>query len=196
MFRSSIIRVFLALAAAAAIVTYFGVPYISDALTAGYRVHSEHRARALLLSSEGALRDFAARHDRIGQRAYLATVLAGNAWVQGLVICRSDGTVNSQTERAPSGTVCRSEQAARDESNRLIQTTDGRLQITDYELADTGQPPLRAVVVQDLGFADWSRSGWRGFVVAFVGLSALGLALLVSVVIWWLLRRWAQCTNG
>ena len=47
------------------------------------------------------------------------------------------------------------------------------------------------MAVQDLGLADSSQSGWRGFVVAFVGLSALGLALVVSLVIWWLLRRWA-----
>ena len=73
----------------------------------------------------------------------------------------------------------------------LIQTIAGQLQISDYEITGAGQAPFRAIAVQDLGFADWSKSGWRGFVVAFVGLSALGLALLVSFVIWWLLRRWA-----
>ncbi len=191
MFRNSIIRVFLVLAAVAAIVTYFGVPYISDALSAAYRVQAEHRARSFLHSGELTVRDLIRRHDRAGLRAYLAASLQGNKWVQSLVICRADGTVLSQMERAPTGFTCRPEQVARDESNRLVQATVGRMQISDYEISGTGEVPTRAVVVQDLGFADWSRTGWRGFVVAFVGLSGLGLALVVSVVIWWLLRRWA-----
>ena len=192
MFRNSIIRVFLVLAAAAAIVTYFGVPYISDALSAGYRVQAEHRARAFLRTNEAMVRSLLGQRDRAALRAFLASTLQGNKWVQGMVICRADGSVIAQMERAPTGFVCRPEQIERDASNRLVQASVGRLQISDYEIAETGATPARAVLVQDLGFADWSRTGWRGFVVAFVGLSALGLALVVSVVIWWLLRRWAM----
>ncbi len=191
MFRHSIIRLFLALAAAAAVVTYFGVPYISDALTAGYRMQAEHRAGALLRASEDQLRNLVERHDRAGLRAFLALSVTEHSWLQSLVLCRSDGTIISQSDHSPSDVVCRPEDHPRNDSSQLIQTTAGRLQISDYEIAGNGHAPFRAVVVQDLGFADWSQSGWRGFVVAFVGLTALGLALLVSFVIWWLLRRWA-----
>jgi trehalose 6-phosphate synthase len=191
MFQTSIIRIFLALAVAAAITTYFGVPYISDALAAGYRVQAEHRAASLMRSSEAPLRELMERHDRAALRSYLTSTVAAHSWLQSLVVCRADGSVISQTSNTPSDVACRPEPHARGDAGQLIQTTAGRLQISDYEFTNTGQPPFRAVVVQDLGFADWSQSGWRGFVVAFVGLSGLGLALVVSFVIWWLLRRWA-----
>ncbi len=160
-------------------------------MTAGYRVQAEHRASSLMRASEGQLRDLVDSHDRAGLRAFLATTVAGHSWLQGLVVCRSDGTVISQTEHTGSDAVCGREEHARAGDDRLTQTTAGRLQISDYEIAGTGQPSFRVVAVQDLGFADSSQSGWRRFVVAFVGLSALGLALVVSLVIWWLLRRWA-----
>jgi trehalose-6-phosphate synthase len=191
MFRYSIMRIFLALALAAAIATYFGVPYISDALNAGYRVQTEHRAAALIRSSEPKLRDLMERHDRAGLRAFLASTVARNSWLQSLVVCRPDGSVISPGARASDDVACRPDPHSHADAGHLIQTTAGRLQISDYEISGAGAAPFRAVVVQDLGFADWSQSGWRGFVVAFVGMSALGLALVVSFVIWWLLRRWA-----
>jgi hypothetical protein len=196
MFRHSIIRLFLALAAAAAVVTYFGVPYISDALSAGYRLQAEHRAGTLLRASEDQLRNLVERHDRAGLRAFLALTVTDHSWLQSLVLCRNDGTIISQSDHTPSDVVCRPEDHPRDDASQLIQTTAGRLQISDYQIVGIGHAPFRAVVVQDLGFADWSQSGWRGFVVAFVGLTALGLALLVSFVIWWLLRRWATLLAG
>ncbi len=107
MFRNSIIRVFLVLAAAAAVVTYFGVPYISDALSAGYRMQAEHRSSKLLRASEGQLRDMVERHDRAALRAFLATTVAGHSWLQSLVVCRSDGTVITQSEHTPNQVVCR-----------------------------------------------------------------------------------------
>src|SRR5471030_2937099 len=109
MFRNSIIRVFLALAAVAAVVTYFGVPYISDALTAGYRMQAEHRANTLLRASEAQLRELVEHHDRAALRAYLATIVAGHSWLQSLALCRADGTVISQSEHTPSDVVCRPE---------------------------------------------------------------------------------------
>jgi hypothetical protein len=189
MFRHSIIRLFLALAAAAAVVTYFGVPYISDALTAGYRMQAEHQAAALLRASEDQLRNLVERHDRAGLRAFLALTVTEYSWLQSLVLCRGDGTIISQSDHTPSDVVCRPEDHPRNDASQLIQTTADGCRFPTTRSRGSAIA-AGAVVVQDLASADWSQSGWRGFVAAFVGLTALGMAP-VSFVIWWLLRRWA-----
>ena len=183
---------FLVLAAAAAVITYYGAPYINELLTAGYRVRADHRATALLHASERPLREMAGRHDGAALRSYLDATVAGDSRLLGFVLCRPDGSVISQTDRTPHDFACRSEAGARAGSNRLIQISAGRLQISDYEINAAGPVPFRAVLLQDLGFADWSHPGWRGFVAAFVALTTLGVALLIAVVIWWLFRRWAK----
>ena len=96
-----------------------------------------------------------------------------------------------ETGSASRAIVCQPERAAVTDSNRIIQGPDGRLQISEFGARTLSERPFRVVLAYDLGFADSSQSGWRRFVVAFVGVSTLGLALVVSLVVWWLLRRWA-----
>ena len=106
-------------------------------------------------------------------------------------LCRADGTEISEpaTSRA---IVCQPERAAVTDSNRIIQGPDGRLQISEFGARTLSERPFRVVLAYDLAFADWNRTGWRRFVVAFVGVSSLGLLLIVALLVWWLLRRWAM----
>ena len=190
MFRNSVVRIVVALAVASAVVTYLGMPYISDVLSAGYRLQAENRARTLVSANESHLRDLVKRHDRAGMRSYLTAMLASDTRLLGLALCKTDGTLITLTDRTPADLVCQPEEGVHGAStSRLIETNSGRLQISNFEFDGTGQP-LRVVVVQDLSFADWSRNGWRGFVFMFVAMLALALALLMSFIMWWLLRRW------
>jgi len=190
-FRNSVVRIIAALAVASAIVTYLGMPYISDVLSAGYRLQAENRARALVNANEAQLRDLVRRREHAGLRSYLEAMLAGDTRLLGLAVCRPDGAIVARTDRTPPDLVCQAEQGVHGAStSRLIETVAGRLQISNFEAEDPGAQPLRVVVVQDLSFADWSRNGWRGFVFMFVMMLALAIALLMSFIVWWLLRRW------
>jgi hypothetical protein len=70
-FRESVVRIVVALAVAAAVVTCPGMPCSSDVLPAGYRLQAENRARALVSASASHLRDLVKKHERAGMRSRL-----------------------------------------------------------------------------------------------------------------------------
>jgi trehalose-6-phosphate synthase len=192
MFRTSIIRMVLALAAATALVAFLVTPYISEVLSAWYRVQSENHAKALVRSLEDELGALVDRNDAAHLRARLAEVAHGEPHLVAIKLCRADGTEIGETGSASRAIVCQLERAAVTDSNRIIQGPDGRLQISEFGARTLSERPFRVVLAYDLAFADWKRTGWRRFVVAFVGVSTLGLLLIVALMVWWLLRRWAM----
>jgi hypothetical protein len=192
MFRNSIIRIVLAVAAVAAVLAYFGMPYISDVLSAGYRMQAEHRAKAIVRAADNNWGELVDRSDTAVLRATLKDLVAKDPRLLSLTLCRADGSVITQTEHVPRNVACQAQPDPHSEFSRSIQTADGRLLVSELAVDANRHTPLWAVVVQNLGFADWNQPGWRGFVVAFVCVSALALALLVAFVTWWLLRRWTM----
>ena len=192
MFRTSILRIALAVAVVAATLAYFGMPYISDVLTAGYRMQAEHRAKAIVRAAGNNWSNLVDRSDTADVRAILKDLVAKDPRLLSLILCRADGSVIAQTEHVPRNVACKPQADPNSEFSRSIQTADGRLLVSELAVDANRHVPLWAVVVQDLGFADWNQAGWRGFVVAFVCVSALAVALLVAFLTWWLLRRWAM----
>ena len=161
-------------------------------LSAWYRVQSENHAKSLVRSLEDELGALVDRNDAAHLRARLAEVAHSEPHLVAIKLCRADGTEIGETGSASRAIVCQPERAAVTDSNRIIQGPDGRLQISEFGARTLSERPFRVVLAYDLAFADWKRTGWRRFVVAFVGVSTLGLLLIVALMVWWLLRRWAM----
>ena len=80
--------------------------------------------------------------------------------------------------------------------SQIRQLPSGSVQISRFDF-DGAQPrPFRVLMLHDLSFVDRRQRTARDFVLAFVGISILLLALLIVLVAWLQLRRWVQVLLG
>src|SRR6185437_15179213 len=68
----------------------------------------------------------------------------------------------------------------------------GSVLVSMFAQTPEGQPEYRVGIVYDMSFVDRRQNTARDYVIAFAGLSAMILALILVVAAWLLLRRWAN----
>ena len=79
---------------------------------------------------------------------------------------------------------------------RVEQLSSGSVQISRFDF-DTAEPlPFRVLMLHDLSFVDRRQRTARDFVLVFIGISVLLLALLVVLLAWLQLRRWVNVLIG
>ena len=77
----------------------------------------------------------------------------------------------------------------------IEQLPSGSVQVSRFDY-DTAKPPYRILLIHDLSFVDRRQRTARDFVIVFVAISVLVLALLIVLAAWLQLRRWVNDLLG
>jgi trehalose 6-phosphate synthase len=194
MFRSIMLRFVLPMAFASCVVAYFGLPYIERLLAEWFRSDVELRAQLVMHSMEEPLTDLVAAGNESRLRSYLARMTTDERLL-AILVCRPDGTTIFKTERSPAAITCEASSKPNGEATRIAQLPSGSVQISRFDF-DAAEPPFRVLMLHDLSFVDRRQRTARDFVLVFVAISVLLLALLIVLVAWLQLRRWAKVLIG
>ena len=194
MFRSVMLRFVLPVALASCVVAFFGLPYIERLLAEWFRSDVELRAQLVMHSMEDPLTDLIDRGNESRLHSYLTRITADERLL-AVLICRPDGSTIYRSERAPPAIACDASSNPNHESTRIAQLPSGSVQISRFDF-DAAPTPFRVLMLHDLSFADRRQRTARDFVLVFVAISVLLLALLVVLVAWLQLRRWVKVLIG
>ena len=195
MFRSLVTRTVLPLLLAAGVVAYFGPPYIDRLLTAWFRSDVELRARVMMSSLEDSLPTLIARSDQQGLRRYTAKIIADQR-VLGILICLPHGGTVFKTELVPVAVTCESTADLKDGESIVSRASAGSVLVSVFDQKPSSQPPYRVAILYDLSFVDSRQSTARDYIIAFVGVSLVILALFLVLGAWLVVRRWANILIG
>jgi trehalose 6-phosphate synthase len=189
------LRFVLPVAFASCVVAYFGLPYIERLLAEWFRSDVELRAQLVMHSTEEPITELIGKGNEPRLRVYLAKVTTDERLL-AMLICRPDGTTILKTERAPSAISCEAYANSSPALTRVVQLPSGSVQVSRFDF-DAAQPvPFRVLMLHDLSFVDRRQRTARDFILVFIGISVLLLALLVVLVAWLQLRRWVNVLIG
>ena len=195
MFRSVMLRFVLPVAFASCVVAYFGLPYIERLLAEWFRSDVELRSQLVMHSMEEPLTELVGKGNETRLRAYLAKVTADERLL-AILVCRSDGETIYKTDRTPAAISCEESAAKNPAQTRVVQLPSGSVQVSRFDF-DAAQPAaFRVLMLHDLSFVDRRQRTARDFLLVFIGISVLLLALLVVLVAWLQLRRWVNVLIG
>jgi trehalose-6-phosphate synthase len=195
MFRSVMLRFVLPVALASCVVAYFGLPYIQRLLAEWFRSDVELRAQLVMHSTQEPLTVLVESGSEPHLRAYLAKLTADERLL-AVLVCRPDGTTILKSEHAPASVSCDSQGDSLAAGSRIVQLPSGSVQVSRFDFDDAQPKPFRVLMLHDLSFVDRRQRTARDFVLVFVGISILLLALLIVMVAWLQLRRWAEVLLG
>src|ERR1700678_1926763 len=195
MFRSVMLRFVLPVAFASCVVAYFGLPYIERLLAEWFRSDVELRAQLVMHSMEEPITELVENGNEWRLRAYLAKITADERLL-AVLVCRTDGSTLFKTDRAPQAISCAAASMPNSTPPRIVQLPSGSVQISRFDFDAAEPTPFRVLMLHDLSFVDRRQRTARDFVLVFVGISVLLLALLVVLVAWLQLRRWVEVLIG
>jgi trehalose 6-phosphate synthase/phosphatase len=195
MFRSVMLRFVLPVAFASCVVAYFGLPYIERLLAEWFRSDVELRAQLVMHTMEEPITDLVEKGNEARLRAYLAKVTADERLL-AVLVCRPDGSTLMKTERAPAAVSCAVAGDSGTPATSIMQLPSGSVQISRFDFDAAAPSPFRVLMLHDLSFVDRRQRTARDFVLVFVGISILLLALLIVLVAWLQLRRWGKVLIG
>jgi trehalose 6-phosphate synthase len=195
MFRSVMLRFVLPIALASCVVAFFGLPYIERLLAEWFRSDVELRSQLVMHSLEEPLSELVGSGNEAHLRSYLSKVTADERLL-AILVCRPDGTMILRTERAPAAISCEGDAVRSRGGPRVVQLPAGSVQVSRFDFDTASPTPYRVLMLHDLSFADRRQRTARDFVLVFIGISVLLLALLAVLVAWLLLRRWANVLIG
>jgi trehalose-6-phosphate synthase len=195
MLRTVLLRFAIPTLVAVSILAYFGVPYADRKLADWFRADVELRAQLVASSMATSIVRLVGGNNEEELRRYLSSITADERLL-AVVLCRDDGTLIYKTDRAPDAVTCAATRAIGERGSRLLQLPAGSVEVSSFPYADAGGAPFRALLIHDLSFIDRRQSTARNYVLAFAGVFASVLALLVGFVFWLLLRRWIDILVG
>jgi len=193
--RSVLLRFVLPLALASCVVAFFGLPYIQKLLAEWFSADVEVRAQLVMHTVAAPVADLVAQENEPKLRSYLARMTADERLL-AVLICRPDGTTIARSERVPHNISCEQQGKVKPFSAGIIQLPSGSVQLSRFDY-DEGEPtPYRVLMLSDLSFVDRRQRTARDFVLVFLGIAVLLLALLVVLVAWLQLRRLVNVLIG
>jgi trehalose-6-phosphate synthase len=195
MFRSVMLRYVLPIALAACVVAFVGLPYIERLLAEWFRSDVELRAQLVMHSMEERITYLVESGNQLQLSNYLATLTADQRLL-AVLVCRPDGSTIYATERTPGTISCAAVGNAKPDATRIVQLPSGSVQISRFDFDAIEPTPFRVLMLHDLRFVDRRQRTARDFVLVFVGISLLLLALLIVLVAWLQLRRWVNVLIG
>jgi len=195
MFRSIMLRFVLPMAFASCVVAYFGLPYIERLLAEWFRSDVQLRAQLVMHSMEEPITDLVEKGNESRLRSYLGKTTADERLL-AILVCRTDGSTISKTDRAPAAIDCESTAGSNTAASKVVQLPSGSVQISRFDFDSALPTPFRVLMLHDLSFVDRRQRTARDFVLVFVGISVLLLALLIVLVAWLQLRRWVKVLIG
>jgi trehalose-6-phosphate synthase len=195
MFRSVVLRFVLPVALASCVVAYFGLPYIQRLLAEWFRSDVELRAQLVMHTMEEPITDLVEKGNEARLRTYLAKI-ATDERLLAILVCRTNGSTVFKSERTPPAISCEVQGNADPARSRIMQLPSGSVQVSRFDFDAAEPTPFRVLMLHDLSFVDRRQRTARDFVLVFVGISVLLLALLIVLVVWLQVRRWAQVLIG
>jgi trehalose 6-phosphate synthase len=189
------LRFVLPVAFASCVVAYFGLPYIERLLAEWFRSDVELRAQLVMHSMEEPITELVENGNEWRLRNYLAKITADERLL-AVLVCRTDGSTLFKTDRAPTAISCDAASMPNSTPTRIVQLPSGSVQISRFDFDGAVPTPFRVLMLHDLSFVDRRQRTARDFVLVFVGISVLLLALLVVLVAWLQLRRWVEILIG
>jgi trehalose-6-phosphate synthase len=195
MFRSLLLRFVLPVALASCVVAYFGLPYIERLLAEWFRSDVELGGPRGMHSMVETVSHRRAKNEEARLRSYLSKITSDERLL-AILVCRPDGTTILKTDRAPAAISCERNAVGRPEATRIEQLSSGSVQVSRFDFDQTQPTPFRVLMLHDLSFVDRRQRTARDFVLVFIGISALLLALLVVLLAWLQLRRWVNVLIG
>jgi trehalose-6-phosphate synthase len=193
--RSIILRFVLPLALASAVVAYFAMPHIDQMLAEWFRGDIELRASLIEGSMEERLADLVSHHDKTGLRKYLARV-AIDKRLSAILVCDADGTLFYRTAPTPPEISCGLSSAPNPGASQIIRLSSGAMHVAGFLIARPDKPAFSVYVAHDLGFAATRQTRARRYLIAFTAVSVVVIGLLVVLIAWFMLRRWAAILIG
>jgi trehalose 6-phosphate synthase/phosphatase len=194
MLRSVMLRFVLPVAFASCVVAYVGLPYIQRLLAEWFRADVELRAQLVMHTMEEPIKDLVEKGNEGRLRPYLARITADERLLS-IMVCRPDGRTIFRSERTPSTISCDPDVAPHAGTSRVVELPSGSVQISRFDF-DNEPQPFRVLMLHDLSFVDRRQRTARDFVLVFIGISVLLLALLIVLFAWLQLRRWVQVLIG
>ncbi len=195
MLRSIILRFVLPLALASAVVAYFAMPHIDQMLAEWFRGDIELRASLVEGSMEERLADLVSHRDKTGVRKYLSKVTADQR-ITAILVCDSDGTLFYRTAPTPEELSCALSAAPNPGTSQIIRTPSGATHVAGFQIARPDRVAFSVFVAHDLGFAASRQTRARRYLIAFTAVSVVVIGLLVVLIAWFMLRRWAAILIG
>ena len=195
MLRSIILRFVLPLALASAVVAYFAMPHIDQMLAEWFRGDIELRASLIEGSMEERLADLVSHHDKTGVRKYLSRATADKR-ISAILVCDSDGTLFYRTAPTADEVSCSLSSAPNPGTSQIIRTASGAMHVAGFQIARPDKPAFTVFVAHDLGFAASRQTRARRYLIAFTAVSVVVVGLLVVLIAWFMLRRWATILIG
>jgi trehalose 6-phosphate synthase len=193
--RSIILRFVLPLAGAAAVVAYFAMPHIDQMLAEWFRGDIELRAGLIEGSMEERVADLVSHHDKTGLRKYLSRV-AIDKRLSAILVCDADGTLFYRTAPTPPEISCGLSSAPNPGASQIIRLSSGAMHVAGFLIARPDKPAFSVYVAHDLGFAATRQTRARRYLIAFTAVSVVVIGLLVVLIAWFMLRRWAAILIG
>ncbi len=194
MFRLVMLRFVLPVVAASSVVAYLGLPYIDRLLSEWFRADVELRATLVMHSMEEHIAELMDKGRDVRLRGYLSKVTADERML-AILICRRDGSTVAKTDRTPASIAC-DHDIESGPGTRILQLPSGSVQVSQFAFQGAESSELRVLLVHDLSFVDRRQRTARDFMLVFVGISVLLLALLIVLVAWVQLRRLAKALIG
>ena len=193
--RSIILRFVLPLALASAVVAYFAMPHIDQMLAEWFRGDIELRASLIEGSMEERLADLVSHRDKTGVRKYLARV-AVDKRLSAILVCDADGTLFYRTAPTAPEISCGLSSAPNPGASQIIRMPSGAMHVAGFLIARPDKPAFSVYVAHDLGFAATRQTRARRYLIAFTAVSVVVVGLLVVLIAWFMLRRWAAILIG
>jgi trehalose 6-phosphate synthase/phosphatase len=193
MFRSVMLRFVLPVALASCVVAYIGLPYIQRLLAEWFRSDVEMRAQLLMHTMEEPITELVEKGNETRLRAYLGKTAADERLL-AILICRPNGVTIFKSERTPTAIACDASTGVN--SSHILQLPSGSVQLSSFAFDSAEPTPFRVLMLHDLSFVDRRQRTARDFIIVFVGISILLLALLIVLAAWLQLNRWAQVLLG
>ncbi len=195
MFRSVMLRFVLPVALASCVVAFFGLPYVQRLLAEWFRSDVELRAQLLMHTMEDPVTDLVEKGNEAHLKSYLAKIAADERLL-AILVCRPDGTTIFKSELTPAAISCESEDNLNPAGSRIMQLRSGSVQASRFDFDNAQPTPFRVLMLHDLSFVDRRQRTARDFMLVFAGISILLLALLIVLMAWLQVRRWAQMLIG
>jgi trehalose-6-phosphate synthase len=195
LWRSILLRFVLPVALASCVVAYVGLPYIQRLLAEWFRSDVEVRAQLVMRSMEEPVTDLVEKGNESKLRAYLAKT-AVDERLLGLLVCRPDGRTLFKSDGSPAAVSCEDQRDLKPYASHVLQLPAGSVQLSRFDFDKAEPTPFLVLMVHDLSFADRRQRTARDFVLVFIGISVLLLALVIVLFAWLQLRRWVQMLIG
>src|SRR5215469_11621086 len=171
------------------------MPHVDQMLAEWFRGDIELRASLIEGSMEERLADLVSHHDKVGARKYLARI-AVDKRISAILVCDADGTLFYRTAPTADAISCSLAASASPGTSQIISLPSGAVHVAGFLIARPDKPAFSVFVAHDLGFAATRATRARRYLIAFTAVSVVVVGLLVVLIAWFMLKRWAAILIG